>query len=196
MSESCAPMTRDDVPEVVDLHARVLGGTLAALGTGVLASWYQRALESPHHVAYALREDTRFVGFVFGASNPPLFRKDLYRRHTLGLLASTLLGALRNPGAGLALLKSVIGERPDYDPEVPELLYLAVRPETEGRGLGKILVETFAASRQLPGDRFELSVEKSNDRALAFYRKIGFAEVKAYEEFGCDYLRLSRNVDS
>jgi ribosomal protein S18 acetylase RimI-like enzyme len=189
-------MTREDVPEVVALHAGALGGTLAALGPGVLETWYRHALESSHHVAYALHADGRFAGFVMGASNPPLFRRDLFQRRILGLLTRISLGALHNPRAGLALVKSVFGERPDYDPEVPELIYLAVHPETEGQGFGKTLVEAFAASKQLPAGHFELSVEKSNDRALAFYRNIGFTEVKAYEEFGREYLRLSRNCGS
>ena len=196
MSLSCTPMTLEDVPEIVKLHAEALGGTLSALGPGVLAAWYRRALASPHHVGFTLRANADFGGFVLGATHPPSLKQDLLRHNMSGLLARVALGALRHPGAGLTLLRSFFTRRPDFDPEMPELTYLAVRPETEGRGFGKLLVETFADSGRLPGDRFELSVEKSNDRALAFYRNIGFTEVKAYEEFGRDYLRLSRNCGS
>jgi ribosomal protein S18 acetylase RimI-like enzyme len=54
---------------------------------------------------------------------------------------------------------------------------LAVRPETSGQGVGRALMEHVAANVFTTRAWLFVSCDSANPRALAFYRKLGFARV-------------------
>lgn len=63
-------------------------------------------------------------------------------------------------------------------PDVSHLLVLAVRPDVQGRGLGRHLVAHCAERAQAAGlDALVLEVRPSNVRARAFYREQGFDQI-------------------
>ena len=51
------------------------------------------------------------------------------------------------------------------------LAYIASAPEARGQGVGKALL---AEARRLTGDQIALHVSPSNERAVAFYEKLGW----------------------
>lgn len=58
------------------------------------------------------------------------------------------------------------------------LLVIGVAPERQRRGLGRaLLAHAIAAARQAGMTRMLLEVRPSNDTAIAFYRRTGFAEI-------------------
>jgi ribosomal protein S18 acetylase RimI-like enzyme len=62
--------------------------------------------------------------------------------------------------------------------EYPAHLHIDLLPEAQGQGLGRRLIETFAAAladRDVPG--LHLVVGTGNTSARAFYRRVGFAEL-------------------
>lgn len=79
-------------------------------------------------------------------------------------------------GSGFALAQSVLDEA--------ELLTIAVRPEAQGKGHGRALMEALIAELAQGGVRWlHLEVDAENAPALALYRAFEFAETgrrKAY----------------
>ncbi|OCX50580.1 GNAT family N-acetyltransferase [Mucilaginibacter sp. PPCGB 2223] len=68
----------------------------------------------------------------------------------------------------------------DEDPEIYKLHKLYCLPKTQGKGFGKILIETVADKVRLAGkSTLDLNVNRFN-KARSFYEKMGFEVV--YEE--------------
>jgi ribosomal protein S18 acetylase RimI-like enzyme len=66
-----------------------------------------------------------------------------------------------------------------------EFVELQVRPDLQGRGLGRRLHDVLLAGVEAP--TAVLSAEKSNERALAFYRRRGWEVIVDELSFGPEY---------
>jgi GNAT superfamily N-acetyltransferase len=67
---------------------------------------------------------------------------------------------------------------------------LRTRPRLQGRGLGRQLIETLAASLRTDGSPgLHLFVNYANPRAASFYAHVGFTELAAEDVhiFGMDF---------
>ena len=76
------------------------------------------------------------------------------------------LARVDDKAVGFALSRQVAGEA--------ELLLLAVRRDSQGRGIGKLLLDSFAEDAKLRGaDRLHLEVREGN-HAVKLYEAFGF----------------------
>jgi ribosomal protein S18 acetylase RimI-like enzyme len=67
------------------------------------------------------------------------------------------------------------------------LAQLAVAPDFQGRGLGRLLLtRTLERLTEMGYDGLSLMVSRDNRRALDLYRSMGFALVIAFPVFGRD----------
>jgi ribosomal protein S18 acetylase RimI-like enzyme len=83
-----------------------------------------------------------------------------------------------------------------YDPQVPELTYLATAEHHRGSGIGRQLVDAFdTAMRERGAPAFELSVDEDNQAAIAFYERLGFRLSGKYREFGIVHRRYRRELN-
>ncbi|MBK8462318.1 MAG: GNAT family acetyltransferase [Nigerium sp.] len=90
----------------------------------------------------------------------------------LGGPSSTVLG-LRASGDGASLLGTVMV---GGDGHRGWVYYLAVRPELQGQGLGRVLMhaaDDWLRERDLP--KIQLMVRRGNDGVVAFYERLGYA---------------------
>ncbi len=60
------------------------------------------------------------------------------------------------------------------------LHHMAVRPELQGRGLGKRLMDAAVAVARERGMQMKLEVAEANSGAIALYRKYGFETLEGY----------------
>ena len=81
-----------------------------------------------------------------------------------------IVEAVDESGRRLGLL--VITQTPfsQFQPRY-HLAYIATAPEARGQGVGRALL---AEARRLTGDEIALHVGPSNERAIAFYEKLGW----------------------
>lgn len=127
---------------------------------------------SPATVLQASADDLDAVMEIMGAAFPPDYGEAWTRSQCAGILpmpgvvlrlASDAHGQL----AGFSLMRIVADEA--------ELLLIAVRPETQQQGIGRVLVDDFIASATAKGaHRLHLEVREGN-RASALYKRAGFA---------------------
>ena len=76
---------------------------------------------------------------------------------------------------GFSLFRTVAGEA--------ELLLLAVAPDRQGRGIGRLLLDEFVGRARAAGaSRVHLEVRDGN-RAVAMYRRAGFMPVGRREKY-------------
>lgn len=185
------PMHAADVPAVAALHCARLTGLLARLGKPAVTAWYRTALDTGEAVGLVSVNGGELEGFVLGAVHPAGLRASVVRLRPVAVLGSTLLGILRRPTTLPVVLRSRRGPPPGaYNPEVPELIYLATTQGQQGSGVGKALMAAFSnVMRGCGVAGYELSVDEGNTRAITFYERAGLRQVGAYDEFGVAHRR-------
>jgi len=174
------PGRPDDARAVGELHARLITeGFLSSLGPRFLRRLYGRIARSPDSFVLVVDDAGKPVGFVAGT----LSLGRLYRRFlALDGLAAGLAAPLRLAGALPTVLETLRHGRADHDGADAELLAVAVDPAWRGRQLGVALVEGFLAEVARRGARSaQVVVGAGNERAIAVYRRCGFAPARTFE---------------
>lgn len=187
----------DDLAGVARLHLQAFPDSiLGELGEEAVRRNYRWQLEGPHDLTALVAVDGGdTLGFLFGG---------VFRGSTIGFvkaerwfLARRVLThpkiLLRGVGWNRVLLGTRLLARrtPPGQSEAPEavprrslgILAIAVDPTTQGRGVGRALMEE--ATRRAVGRGFEsmhLTVHPTNATAVSFYRGLGW--VPAAEQDG------------
>ncbi|MBS1836158.1 MAG: GNAT family N-acetyltransferase [Actinobacteria bacterium] len=139
----------------------------------------------PDLASVVVLDDDTPVGYVLGAIDSAAFgaaAEEVYwpgvcERHPIGSAPEGSLDELlvhlihdRSHTAG-----SRIGS--DLERRYPSHLHIDLLPEAQGQGFGRRLIDrlsTQLAERGSPG--VHLGVSRANERAIAFYRHLGFTE--------------------
>lgn len=171
-----------DVDVLARLHESVLPDSrLSLFGRRYLASCYRYFLRSPDELVFIARAGKGIVGGGFVSLAPrTLSRRLLTRTPLLGEIAMRPLGrGARRVAADLissSAEPSTTGE--------PELVAIFVAPEWRGQGIGEAIcraIEPELAQRGARSYRVRTERDPAN-RAIAFYRRLGFVESVGHRE--------------
>lgn len=186
-----------DVPAVASLHYARIPGLLTRLGRPAAQAWYSAALATGDAIGLVAMDGAELGGFVLGAVHPAGLRASVLRIRPATILGATLLGVLRRPANLPAVLRGRRGPPAGaFDPEMPELIYLATATGRQGLGIGQTLVAAFGnVMRGCGVAAYELSVDDDNTRAIDFYERAGLQQVGSYQEFGTAHRRYRRNLN-
>jgi ribosomal protein S18 acetylase RimI-like enzyme len=171
-------MLPDDLPQVVDVHLKSFPGFfLTFLGHSFLALLYRNMQSDPESVVWVASSDGEIEGFVAGVMHQSGFYQRLIKRQKWAFAAAALGALLRRPSIAPRLLRALRqpAEAQHASAEAC-LMSIAVRPESEGKGIGKQLVTAFCqelARRGVPGVCLTTD-QDDNDRVNRFYQRLGF----------------------
>lgn len=192
---SYARMRAADSRGVAALHSLCFPDYfLTGLGEHILALYYSHYDERAESICYVARTSSRrVVGFVAGSLSYSRFLRSFYRARFLSLalaigraffLSADLRQKIwqRTPHIREAIRSRLrlTGPREDSgateaDPGTAVLASVAVDPEFRGTDVAGDLFRLFEQhARKLRAVRLELSVRKSNARAVAFYKNAGW----------------------
>lgn len=163
---------------VAALHLNYLNtGFAGKPGLQLLDLYYRAIVDGAGACGYVAEKDETVLGFICGVWDPAHLRGQLLRRHWPGLalwglaqvaiqptMVQALLGRRRNPPSATRV------EDPGY-----ELRPIVVDPAARGSGVARLLVRQLledAADRGF--QTVHLYTESDNERAIAFYHKMGF----------------------
>ncbi len=179
------PMRPDDVPRVVEIHlASFPGFFLSVLGARFLALLYTCILSDTRGIALVAADDgSRLVGFVAGVTRQEGFYRSLLRRHLVAFAFASVGALVRRPRLLGRLLRAL--RRPaEAAASSAEacLMSVAVAPTTEGRGVGRALVDAFCGALAARGvDAVCLTTDShDNDRTNRFYTASGFTRARSF----------------
>jgi len=184
--------TVDDIPQMVDIHSRVFPDTLMAnLGRDYLETYYQNVLTFSGGIVIVAQLDGNIAGFASGLVNPERFYRSVVRNSwkTAGYIVK---GIFRNPGL-LSVIPYSIGRVFRSTPRTSsqntcELSFIAMRPETAGKGIGKELASEFLKrSREKGAEVVRLTTHaEHNDATNNFYAALGFKVTRTFRQcHGC-----------
>jgi ribosomal protein S18 acetylase RimI-like enzyme len=177
------PMEARDAYAVGRLYAESIPQAIFARLSGRFTAAFMRWIhEQEHaHVWVARDEHDRIVGAIGGTLDRPATYARMIRAHRWRIALGVLADVYR-PAVWSWILHAV-WERWRPTPEPPrtvprpaaELLVIAVTPQTRGSGLAWRLVEVMEAQFRAWGfdGVYKILTLSTNDRANAFYRRIG-----------------------
>jgi ribosomal protein S18 acetylase RimI-like enzyme len=178
-------MALSDVNEVVSVHLSSFQGFfLTFLGARFLGLLYSYIACSSDGAGYVVvDEEDGIIGFVCGSTEPSGFYRRFFKKEWLHIVLATLWPVVRNPGIVPRLVWRVL--RPPQastDPGTATLMSIAVLPEHQNKGLGKVLVQEFLSEMQRRGiQRVNLTTDKEgNDAGNAFYHRLGFRLARSF----------------
>ncbi len=174
------PLTGSHVPAVARLHASALAGDfLPSLGEPFLRTFYRSTLKSDLAFGFVQMEETgELAGFVLGSLNTSAIFRKIIRRNALRLGLSALPAVLRKPNLLLKVAETFFyPSREGATALQPaELLVIAVCAAQRSHGLGTGLVQALNHEFNQRGvNSYKVTVLQENQRANAFYQRLGFS---------------------
>jgi len=151
---------------------------LSFLGHAFLREFYGSFLSDPVGLGFvALSDDGRVLGVVVGPLNPSGYFKRLLKRRWWAFCLASVFAVLRRPTVLPRLFRAVVyrGESP-AGPVRALLSSIAVDPQVQGGGVGRLLVERWVAEVRAAGGTgcFLTTDADGNEAVNTFYRKLGW----------------------
>ena len=192
---TCRDAVESDMKAVAELHETCFRGTfIASLGEDLIADYYREFLQEGGPFVLAF-DDERLVGLCMGyyagsgARNAFVSKNKgrLVRRLMKLCLSFNKVAIKKCFGYVFSRRKAASAPRAEAD-----LLSICVLDEYRGKKVSRRLLEEFEQRVSAAGKKdVTLSVYKSNGRAIAFYKKMGYSvcekgtdEYKMYKSLG------------
>ena len=121
-------------------------------------------------------------GFIAGTTDSQRLLKSLFRGHLLFLLKISPKSLFRHPRLLSSLFQTFrYPKKVNLNQTKAELLFIAVKPESRGRGIGSKLISRSLEELKRRGiDRVKVSVEKNNREAVNLLRKMNFSQERSF----------------
>lgn len=173
-------LSLDNVDGIVYIHNVAFKGFfLTSLGSDFLKTYYSSCLKSKSTIALGITDDhENILGFAMGTIKSSGYHKDILLRNFFPLFFSLFKLFIPNPRMLLRLFLNLSKspskkDRGDY----AELLSIAVLPQSEGSGIGKLMLNHFEESVKNRGVfRVTLTTDYyKNDSVVKFYQKNNYS---------------------
>jgi ribosomal protein S18 acetylase RimI-like enzyme len=201
----CRPVVARELTRIAAIHADQLpDGFFVRFGPRFLARYLGTFVAGPYATALSVGPPGSPSGFVVGTVDNPRHYRWLVRNG--GPLArSGFVALIGRPGLAYQLVRtrgrryarSVLrqlrrrsgtrggtprterpgGPVPEVTPVVAVLTHVAVAPDAQGTGLGRVLVEAFVAHARARGADEVRLITHAHTRAPGFYRRLGWASL-------------------
>lgn len=196
------PLATADLRQVAELHRTGFPGYfLSQLGSDFIREYYSEFIDADDACAFVARRNGEVVGFVAGCRDRTAYMRRLYRHRFFDVAKIVAVRAVESPELlpaiwrRLPLVRRAVGSRGHRSSVPARLLSIAVAPEHRGGGVADALVEAFSARMAGSGvDLVGLSVNTTNERAMAFYQKTGWT-IELDDGDTCWLVRRTRRVE-
>ncbi len=171
-------MALPDLEEIVEIHLEGFPGFfLTFLGRDFLMLLYRSILKDHEGIVLVASSEGRIQGFVAGVIRQKGFYQRLLKGNKWAFATATLGALLKSPSIAPRLIRAL--RKPDEAEHASAetcLMSIAVRPEMEGKGIGRQLVQTFCRALAEQGAQAVCLTTDSdnNERVNRFYQKLGF----------------------
>ena len=185
MAYKIEEMKHGHISKVVEVHlAGFLGFFLTFLGPSFLRELYSSLIEDPYGVCLVALEADEVVGFAAGTSRSSGIYSRLMRQRLIRFALAVLPAVLKKPTIIPRLLRGVTDpqSQPASDEKRGRLMSIAVDPQQQGKGIGKLLVSEFLELASQRGARqVDLTTDKvDNQPTNLFYQRLGFIIERSY----------------
>lgn len=188
------PARLDDLPDLARIHFEALPDDfLPSLGLAFLEQvYYPAALRSEYAVTLLAKADRRTSGFVTVAHDSNRFTREVLRGQWIRMAFYALRTILRKPFflvRSLEIIHNTLLSEPD--PLPGEIVFIAVEPGAQHRGLGRAMVSASLEYLHTQGVRScRTKTLATNQHVIAMYEKIGWRVRDHFNLIGRTYVTL------
>ena len=165
---------------IANLHCKeISGGVLSIFGEEFLATLYTYISEAPNCGVWVSEDREEFNGFICGcADDKQMFRwvfvRGFFPLFAIGLKSITRSGVL---SGAINVVKVLLKSKHDEPTTRAQLLSLAVKSDSRGKGIGRSLVHVFEIELGAWGvDEWLVWTTNWNLAAIKFYESNGFRQ--------------------
>jgi GNAT superfamily N-acetyltransferase len=180
------PLASQYIQPVVRVHLAAFPNFfLTFLGPRFLKEFYISFTEDSAGIGFVVQDpQTKQVyGVIVGPFNPAGYFKRLLKRRWWAFCVASLAAVLKKPSVVSRLFRAVFyrGDAPNTD-GLSLLSSIAVSPDIQSKGLGKLLVDAFINEVKKRGGKgvFLTTDAEGNDKVNRFYQNIGFTLESSY----------------
>lgn len=173
-------LSEKDINEVVNIHMKSFPDFfLTFLGPRFLKEFYTSFLVDDEGMAFVAvdEESNRIVGGIVGPVVPDGYFKRLLKRRWLVFCLASMSAVIKRPTVIKRLFRAVFyrGESPQ-GPKRSLLSSIAVDPDAQGKGVGRMLVMRWAEEARSRGSNgcFLTTDADGNDAVNSFYQALGW----------------------
>ena len=176
----------EDVDGIVDIHLQAFKDFfLSSLGKRFLRLYYLSFVNSNQGVVFCAKKDNEVVGFSACSYISRGFNSSLIKKNFFKYGIEVLVLLFSKPCALVRLAKNMNKESSDKDVEddgqYAELYSIAVSPDCQGEGVGRLLLTETENDVKEHNNRVSLTTDYyNNEKTLAFYHALGY---EVYYEF-------------
>lgn len=184
-SVTIRPMIPSDLHQVVEVHLKSFQGFfLTFLGARFLRELYGNIQKDSKGILFVAESQGRIEGFIAGVEEQSGFYQRLVKKRQWAFSVAALGALIKRPSIAPRLIRAL--RRPAESKQASAeacLMSIAVRPESEGREIGRRLVQQFCRELASRGAHAVcLTTDKDkNDVVNHFYEKLGFRLVRSYK---------------
>lgn len=174
-------LSAKEVAQVAKIHKLYLKeGTLSQLDEGFLKDFYASTIAEANIFTVTVLQENEVLGFATGAVNLSSIPKNIIPK----VLKSFILSVAKNP-----LIFFKIVQMPFYlsftqKTKSAEIFSIAVLPKSQGKGIGKALIDFCRKEFKKKGYTNFLVSARNNMEANKFYKKIGMDKIRSVKFLG------------
>jgi ribosomal protein S18 acetylase RimI-like enzyme len=166
--------TLKDMPIVADIHKKIFSNHFIGILPKFLICKFYRSYVKKDNVFLVSADENHIIsGFVLGGYSSVLdkCRSHFIKRNILCLVLSIIFSPKIYP-----LVFNRLKNHKEFKSAIPfSLLSIGICEEQKGKGIAQQLILRFDKIMKTRNiDKYGLSVYKSNERAIRFYKKCGF----------------------
>lgn len=173
---------KEDLKQIAKIHKEQFPTHyLGQFNQNLLICFYSYLLDSKN-VFVVAEESNRILGFVIGGEWKYIESKlnQFIKENVLKYVWQIAIHPKTWAKSAQKLISLIHKPKHDYvlldDTEKYTLLSIATAKNSQGKGIGRSLVEAFDAEIKKIGTRYFLSVQDTNENAIRFYKRKGFKQ--------------------
>jgi colanic acid biosynthesis glycosyl transferase WcaI len=171
----------EHIDQIVRVHMSAFPNFfLTFLGPRFLKEFYASFVHDPAGIGFVVQDvkTTHVCGVIVGPLNPAGYFKRLLKRRWWAFCFASLTAVLKKPSAVKRLYRAVFyrGATPGQYRGLALLSSIAVSPDVQSTGLGRVLVNAFNKEVKHRGGKgvFLTTDAENNDKIKRFYASLGF----------------------
>jgi colanic acid biosynthesis glycosyl transferase WcaI len=171
----------EHVDQIVRVHMSAFPNFfLTFLGPRFLKEFYASFVLDPAGIGFVIQDvkTSQVCGVIVGPLNPEGYFKRLLKRRWWAFCYASLTAVLKKPSAVKRLYRAVFyrGDTPAQYRGLALLSSIAVSPDVQSTGLGRVLVNAFSKEVKHRGGKgvFLTTDAENNDKIKRFYASLGF----------------------
>lgn len=169
-----------DVPAIVAIHQDAFKGFfLTSLGTNFLKTYYSCFINNDETVVLCAEEDGVLLGFSAATTVSKGFNARLLMANVIKFMILAFKMTFTNPSSVVRLVKNFTKKSDEVDDEgdYAELFSIGVSSESQGKGVGKQLINATELELIKRGSVKQLSLTTdfyNNESTVRFYQSSGY----------------------